>query len=127
VVEADGATDRSRKSAELGVKLADPGALVITKPAGAEICTEPSIWGDASFVTVNAKAVPAPAVGLDVDTATEKHLPEAVQVLEVAPAEGAASTAAASTPEAIRPKDTRAMIKPRFRTATPSICVNRET
>src|SRR5260370_5166668 len=112
VAVADGARDRLRKSAELDVKLADPGALVITKPAGAEIRTAPSCWVDASFVTANAKAALAPAVRLDGDTATAKHLPDAVQVLEVAPAAGAASTAAPSMPAASTPHDTPATVKP---------------
>jgi hypothetical protein len=45
VVVDDGARDRFWNSAELDVKLAVPEAteaLVITKPAGAEIFTEPS-------------------------------------------------------------------------------------
>jgi hypothetical protein len=125
--------DNSRKSAEVGVTLADGAgadrsdteAPVITKPAGAEIRTEPSIWGDASFVTVNAKAVLAPATTLDGDTATARHLP--VQVLAVASAAGTASTAAPSTPAASTPNDILAMVRPGFGTATPFICVKRET
>jgi len=108
-----------RKSAELDVKLADPEAPVITKPAGAEIRTEPSCWVDASFVTANAKAALAPAARPDGDTATAKHLPD-VQVLEdVAPAAGAASTAAPSRPAASIPKATDAMLTPALRTANP--------
>jgi hypothetical protein len=125
VAVADEGRDKSRKSAEVGVKLADAAgadgsdteAPVITKPAGAEICTEPSIWGDASFVTANAKAALAPVAALDGDTATARHLP--MQVLEVALAAGAESTAAPSTPAASTPKDTRAMLKPAFGTAHP--------
>ena len=134
VVVADGGRPcpdrRSRKIAELDVKLAEaeaPEAPVITKPAGAEICTEPSIWVDASFVTVNVNATLAPATALDGDTATAKHLPDAMQVLEVASAAGAASIAAPSMPAAITPRDTRAMMKPAFGTATPFICINRGT
>lgn len=119
VVVADGASDRSRKSAELDVKLDDPEAPVMTKPVGAEICTEPSVCVVASFVTVNAKSVLAPAPGLDDDTATVKHLPDARQALEVAPAEGAVSIAAPSMPVASSPTDTRAKMKPAFRTANP--------
>jgi hypothetical protein len=126
VVVADGGRPcpdrRLRKSAELEVKLADaeaPEAPVITKPAGAEIRTESSDWVDASFVTVNVKAALASATALDGDTATAKHLPDALQVLEVAPAEGATSTTAPSTPAASTPKDTRAMLKPGFGTAHP--------
>jgi hypothetical protein len=37
MVVDDGARDRLRNSAELDVKLVAPGALVIMKPAGAEI------------------------------------------------------------------------------------------
>jgi hypothetical protein len=59
-----------RKSAEFGVSLAEPGAPVITKPAGAEIWTEPSCWVAASLVIVNAKEVVAPAAGLAGDTVT---------------------------------------------------------
>ena len=76
---ADGARDRLRKSAELGVNLAEPGAPVMTKPAGAEIWTEPSCWVAASLVIVNAKEVVAPAAGLVGDTVTAKHLPDQVQ------------------------------------------------
>jgi len=132
VAVADGGRDKSRKSAEVGVKLADAAgadasdteAPVITKPAGAEIRTEPSIWGDASFVTVNAKAALAPATALDGDMATARHLP--VQELAVASAAGRASTAP-STPAASTPNDALAMMRPGFGTATPFICVERET
>ena len=42
----------------------------MTKPAGAEIWTEPSCWVAASLVIVNAKEVVAPAAGLAGDTVT---------------------------------------------------------
>jgi hypothetical protein len=125
VVVADGASDRSRKSAELDVKLDDPEAPVIAKPAGAEICTEPSVWVDASFVTEKVKVVFAPAEGLDCGTATAKHLPDAMQALEVAPAQGAASTAAPSRPAANAPNATRATLKLAFGTTAPFSCVDR--
>jgi hypothetical protein len=125
VAEVDGATSSPVKSAELDVKLDDPGALVITKPAGAVICNDPSICVDASFVTVKEKVLLAPGAVLDGDTATAKHLPDAVHVLEVASAGGAVSIAAASMPAARTPKDTRPMFKPAFRTETPFICVKR--
>jgi hypothetical protein len=125
VAEAPGATDSWAKSAELDVKLIDPGAPVITKPAGAEICTEPSIWVDASLETVNANATLAPAAGLDDDTATAKHLPDAMHVLEVAPADGAVSIAVPSKPAASTPIDTRAILKSSVRIDPPLSCVNR--
>jgi hypothetical protein len=121
VVVADGARDRLRKSAELDVTRAAPGAPVIAKPAGAEIWAEPSIWVVASLVILNAKEVFAPAVGLDGDTLTAKHLPDAMQVLlvEVDAAAGVASVAAARMPAPSTPRDTRAIVKPAFRTAAP--------
>lgn len=121
VVVAEGARDRLTKSAELDVKLADPGAPVITKPAGTVIWTDPSVWGVASFVTANAKEVLAPAVGLDGDTVTAKHLPdEGHEAKDVDPAADAASIATASTLAASTPKITRATVKPAFRMVTPS-------
>src|SRR5690348_5836748 len=108
------------KSAELGVKLFDPGAPVMTKPAGAEIWTEPSCWVAASLVTVKAKEVVAPAAGLAGDTVTAKHLPDGGQVpAEADPAAGAASVAAASKLAASTPMDTRPIVKPACRTAAP--------
>lgn len=117
VVWAMGDRDRLRKSAELDVCLAAPGAPVITKPAGAEIWTEPRCWVVASLVIVNAKEVVAPAAGLAGDTVTAKHLPEEVQVLAVDPAAGVASIAAASVLAASAPRHIRAIVKPAFRTA----------
>jgi hypothetical protein len=126
VVVAEGGRDRSRKSAELDVWLAEPGALVITKPAGAEIWTEPSCWLGAWLTIVNAKEVVAPAAGLAGDTVTAKHLPHEGQAREeVDPAAGVASVAAASRLAATTPMDTRAIVKPAFRTAAPLICRNR--
>jgi hypothetical protein len=125
VAVAEGDTEIWVKRAELDVKLDDPGALVIAKPAGAVIRTDPSICVDASFVTVKEKVLLAPGAVLDGDTAIAKHLPDAMHVLEVAPAAGAVSIAAASMPAARTPKDTRAMFKPAFRTETPFICVKR--
>jgi hypothetical protein len=119
VVVAEGARDKSRKVADVGVTWAAPTAPVIAKPAGAEISTEPSDWGDASFVTVKVKVVFAPAEGLDCGTATAKHLPDAVHALEVAAAQGAASTAAPSRPAANAPNETRATLKLAFGTTAP--------
>jgi hypothetical protein len=126
VVVAPGASPllpfRSMKSAELDVKLTMPEALeapVIRKPAGAEIWTEPSDWGDASFVIVNVKDPLAPAVGFVGDTVTAKHFP--VHVAAFAdPAADAASIATASMLAASTPKITRATVKPAFFMAVPS-------
>jgi hypothetical protein len=125
VAVAEGDTEIWVKRAELDVKLDDPGALVIAKPAGAVIRTDPSICVDASFVTAKEKVLLAPGAVLDGDTATAKHLPEAMQVLEVAPAQGAVSIAAPSMPVASTPTDIRAMLKPGFRMANPFNGVNR--
>lgn len=119
MVADDGARDRSRNSAELDVKLAVREAPVIAKPAGAEICTEPSCWVDASFVIVNIKEVLAPAAGLDGETATAKHLPDG-GAQDVCPAAGAASIAIPSMLAASTKKEVRVTIKPAFGTVTPS-------
>jgi hypothetical protein len=119
VVDAEGARDRLRKSAEPGVKLAEPGAPVIVKPAGAVICAEPSCWVDASFVMVNVNEVLAPAAGLAGETATAKHLPDEMHVLDVDPAAGEMSRAAPSMLAASAPKSTCAATKT-LGTATPS-------
>jgi len=120
VVVVGGIRPRLMKSAELGVKLFAPGALVITKPAGAVIWAEPSCWVAASLVIVNAKEVVAPAAGLAGDTVTAKHLPDGGQVpAEADPAAGAASVAAARMLAASTPKDSRAIVKPACRTAAP--------
>jgi hypothetical protein len=116
------ARDRLRNSAELDVKLAvpeAPEALVITKPAGAEICTEPSCCGEASFLIVNVKEVLAPAAGLVGETATaKKHLLYEEQV-DVCPATaGAASIATPSMLAASARKETRATMNPAFSMAT---------
>jgi hypothetical protein len=108
-----------RNSAELGVKLAAPGALVITKPAGAEICAEPSVCVEASFVIVNAKEALTPAVTLAGETATAKHLPDGGA--HVWPTAGAASIA---TPSKLAPsikKETRVTMKPAFGMVTPHL------
>ena len=64
-----------RKSAEVDVKLAAPGAPVMTNPLGAVIRTEPSCCVNASFVMVNENEALAPAARLCGDTVTAKHLP----------------------------------------------------
>ena len=112
-------------SAELDVKLAVPGAggtteaPVIAKPAGAEICTEPSCWVDASFVIVNVKEALAPAAGFDGETVTAKHLPDG-GAQDVCPAAGVASIAAPTMLAVITKKEIRATMKPAFGMATPS-------
>jgi len=93
---------------------------VIAKPAGAEICTEPSCWVDASFVITNAKEVFAPAVELDGETVTAKHLPDGGAQLTGCPAAGAASIATPSMLAASTKKENRATMKPAFGMATPS-------
>jgi hypothetical protein len=70
-------------------------------------------------VIVNAKAVLAPAVGLDGETATAKHLADDGQP-DVCPAAGAASIAAPSMPAASTRKETRVTIKPAFGMVIPS-------
>jgi len=124
VVVDDGARDRFWNNAELDVKLAVPEvteAPVIAKPAGAEICTEPSCWVDASFVITNAKEGFAPAVELDGETVTAKHLPDGGAQLGVCPsAAGAASIATPSMLAASTEKENRATMKPAFGMATPS-------
>jgi hypothetical protein len=106
-------------SAELGVTLVAPGALVITKPARAVICTEPSLWVDASFAIANEKEA-LPPVELGGETTTAKHLPDEGQV-DVCPAAGAASIAAPSMLAASMQKEIRVTIKPAFGMATPHL------
>lgn len=116
MVVDDGAMDRFWNSAELDVKLAVPEATeapVIAKPAGAEICTEPSCWVDASFVTLNAKEGLAPAAGFDGETVTAKHLPDG-GAQDVCPTAGAASMATPSKLAVITKKEIRATINPAF-------------
>ena len=120
VVLAPAARFRLRNSAELDVKLAAPGAPVIAKPAGAEICTEPSDWVDASFVIVNAKEVLTPAAGLAGATATAKHLPDG-GAQDVCPAAGAVSVATPSKLAASTKKETRVTMKPAFGMVTPHL------
>ena len=106
-------------SAELDVTQPGRGvheAPVIMKPARAVILTEPSVCIESSFVIVNEKEA-CPLVALGGETATEKHLPEHV---DVCPAAGAASIAAPSMLAASTKKETRVAMKPAFGMATTS-------
>ena len=73
----------------------------------------------ASFVIANAKEVFAPAVELDGETVTAKHLPDG-GAQDVCPAAGAASIATPSMLAASAKKENRATMKPAFGMATPS-------
>jgi hypothetical protein len=83
------------------------------------ICTEPSVWVDASFVIANEKEA-LPPVELGGETTTAKHLPDEGQV-DVCPAAGVASIAAPSMLAASMQKEIRVTMKPAFGMATPHL------